>query len=36
MNSCTSAEVKGWSIGLITANIDGENQLSEEVMNDIL
>ena len=38
MNSCrsTSAEVKGWSVGLVTANVDGESQLSEEVMNYIL
>ena len=36
MNSHTSAEVKGWSIGLVTANVDGESQLSKEVMNYIL
>ena len=36
MNSCTSAEVKGWPIGLGTANVDGESQLSKEMMNDIL
>ena len=33
MNLHTSAEVKGWSIGLITANVDGESQSSKEVMN---
>ena len=36
MNSHTSAEVKGCSIGLVTANVDGESQLSKEVMNYIL
>ena len=36
MNSLASAEVKGQSIGLVTANVDGESQLSKEVMNYIL
>ena len=36
MNSHISAEVKGWSIGLVTANLDGESQMSKEVMDDIL
>ena len=36
MNSHTSAEVKGQSIGLVTANVDGESQLSKEVTNYIL
>ena len=36
MNSRTSAEVKGWSIGLVTAIVDGESQSSKEVMNYIL
>ena len=36
MNSCTSAEVKGQSIGLVTAIVDGESQSSKEVMNYIL
>ena len=31
MNSCTSAEVKGWSLGLVTAILDGESQTSKEV-----
>ena len=31
MNSHTSVEVKGWSIGLVTAFLDGESQLSKEV-----
>ena len=35
MNSCTSAEVKGKSIGLVTAILDGESQSSKEVMNYI-
>ena len=33
MNSCASAEVKGQSIGLVTAIVDGESQLSKEVTN---
>ena len=36
MNSCTSAEVKRQSIGLVTAIVDGESQLSKEVMNYVL
>ena len=36
MNSLTSAEVKGWSIGLVTAIVDGESQLSTEVMKYVL
>ena len=37
MNSCTSAEVKGQSIGLVfTAIADGESQLSKEVMDYVL
>ena len=36
MNSHTSVEVKGQSIGLVTAIVDGESQLSTEVMNYIL
>ena len=36
MNSHTSVEVKGWSIGLVTAIVDGESQLSKEVMNYVL
>ena len=35
MNSHTSVGVKGWSIGLVTASVDGESQLSKEVMNYI-
>ena len=31
MNSHTSAAVKGQSIGLVTAIVDGESQLSKEV-----
>ena len=31
MNSCTSAGVKGQSIGLVTAIVDGESQSSKEV-----
>ena len=27
--------VKGWSIGLVTAIVDGESQSSKEVMNHI-
>ena len=33
MNSHTSAAVKGSSIGLVTAIVDGESQSSKEVMN---
>ena len=33
MNSLTSAEVKGQSIGLVTAIVDGESQSSKEVTN---
>ena len=36
MNSRTSAEVKGQSIGFVTAIVDGESQLSKEVMNYVL
>ena len=36
MNSHISAEVKGWSIGIVIANDDGESQSSKEVMNYIL
>ena len=36
MNSCTSAEVQGWSIGLDTAIVDGESQLLKEVTNYVL
>ena len=36
MNSHTSAELKGWSIGLVTAIVDGESQLLQEVMDYIL
>ena len=36
MNSCNSAEVKGQSIGLVKANVDGESQLSKEVTNYVL
>ena len=33
MNSHTSAAVKGQSIGLVAASVDGESQSSKEVMN---
>ena len=33
MNSHTSAEVKRQSIGLVTAILDGESQMSKEVMD---
>ena len=36
MNFCTSAEVKGWSIDLATAILDGESQMSKEVTDYIL
>ena len=36
MNSHTSVEVKGGSVGLVTAIVDGESQSSKEVMNYIL
>ena len=36
MNCHTSAEVKGDSIGLVTAIVDGESQLAKEVVNYIL
>ena len=36
MNSCPSVEVKGQSIGLVTAIRDGESQMSKEVMDYIL
>ena len=35
MNLHTSAAVKGWSIGIVTASVDGESELSKEVMNYI-
>ena len=35
MNSHTSAAVKGWPVGFVTAIVDGERQSSEEVMNCI-
>ena len=35
MNSHTSAEVEG-SIGLVTAIVDGESQMSKEVMDYVL
>ena len=36
MNSHTSAEVKGQSIDLVTASLDGESQMSKEVTAYIL
>ena len=36
MNSHTSVEVKGQSIGLVTAIVDGESQSSKEVMDYVL
>ena len=36
MNSHTSVEVKGQSIGLVTAILDGESQRSKEVMDYVL
>ena len=36
MNSHTSAEVKGQSLGLVTAIVDGESQTSKEVTDYIL
>ena len=36
MNSHTSAEAKGQSIGLVTAIFDGESQLPKDVMNYVL
>ena len=36
MNSHTSVEVKGQSIGLVTAILDGGSQMSKEVMDYIL
>ena len=33
MNSHTSVEVKGWSIGLVTAILGGESQSSKDVMD---
>ena len=35
MNLCTSAAVKGQSIALVTASVDGETQSSKEVTNYI-
>ena len=36
MNSHTSPEGKGWSIGLVTAIVDGESESSREVTDYIL
>ena len=36
MNSCSSTEVRGWSIGLVTAIVDGESQMSKEVTDYVL
>ena len=36
MNSHISAEVKGWSTGLVTAICDGESQMSKEVTDYVL
>ena len=36
MTSQTVAEVKGQSIGLVTAILDAESQMSKEVMDYIL
>ena len=36
MNSCTSVEVKGQPIGVVTAILDGESQMAKEVMDYIL
>ena len=36
MNSHTSAEVKGQSIGLVTAILDGESQMSKALTDYIL
>ena len=36
MNSHTSVELKGHSIGLVTAILDGESQMSKEVMDYVL
>ena len=36
MNSHTSAEVKGQSIGLVTAIVNGESQSSKEVTTSSL
>ena len=36
MNSHTSVEGNGWSVGLVTAIVDGEGQLSKEVTNSSL
>ena len=36
MNFCTSMAVKGQSIGIVTASVDGESQSSKEVMNYVL
>ena len=35
MNLHTTVAVKGWSIGLVTASVDGKSQSSKEVMNYI-
>ena len=35
MNSCTTAAVKGWSIGIVTAMVDGESQSSKELTDHI-
>ena len=36
MNSYTSVQVKGQSLGRVTAILDGESQMSKEVMDYIL
>ena len=33
MNSHTFVGVKWWSVGLVTASVDGESQSSKEVMS---
>ena len=35
MNLHTSVALKGWSIGLVIAIVEGESQSSNEVMNHI-
>ena len=36
IHELSSLEVKGWSIGLATAFLDGESQTSKEVMGYVL
>ena len=36
MNTCSSVEVRVWSIGLVTAIPDGESQPSKEVTDYVL